>query len=372
MAEDMQVALIDFVFARRLFVVFLVNGCTLDHPERALLSKIVNESPWEKPVGVYGYNDSWLAGGYLWEAQTRCLDSANMGAIPTRTSNLSFFDSRGPAITSPDELPLIPPQEITYDSAKTYVAFVVGDGDNVRYIMSTRKEWLEQRLDRCRDAEPKCPPLSWSISPHLPEIAPDVLRWYYGAAQSTGADYFVLPPSGYQYAYPTSLNREDQARFVAGTEAAGRILGTRSVVHWEWYDSWRSATTTMLPRYARKDGQIRGIFSMNVPYLFEAFPGWPATQMNTVLAGEDGGRLAVFRPQSWRGVDDRDEFHQTPQAMADRLGALPRGTVSWMYMTSDGGLSLENSYFALLPLLPAHVELISADAAADLAIRAAE
>jgi hypothetical protein len=56
--------------------------------------------------------------------------------------------------------------------------------------------------------------------------------------------------------------------------------------------------------------------------------------------------------------------------MAERLGALPRGTVTWVYMTSDGGLNLENSYGALLDLLPEHVELVSTDAAAQLALEA--
>jgi hypothetical protein len=104
----------------------------------------------------------------------------------------------------------------------------------------------------------------------------------------------------------------------------------------------------------------------NVPYLAEAFPDWPASKQVEVLTGEDGGEVALFRSQSWRGVDGRDDFHPTPQAMADRLGALPRGTVTWVYMTSDGGLSFENSYQALLPLLPEHVTLVSADAAAGL------
>ena len=106
----------------------------------------------------------------------------------------------------------------------------------------------------------------------------------------------------------------------------------------------------------------------NVPYLAEAFPGWPASKQVELLTGEDGGEVALFRSQSWRGVDGRDDFHPTPQAMADRLGALPRGTVTWVYMTSDGGLSFENSYQALLPLLPEHVTLVSADAAAGLVV----
>ncbi|MCK6530051.1 hypothetical protein L6R50_21680 [Myxococcota bacterium] len=367
--DDMSVALIDLVFSRRLFVVFLINGCTDGHPEEILLTRIVSESGWPTPVGVYGYNDSWLVGGYLWEAQTRCLDTANMGAIPTRTTNLSFFDTRRPAITEPEELAAIEPERIAYDPDKTYVAFVVGDGDNVRYIMSTRRDWLTQRLDACGDAATPCPPLNWSISPHLPDLAPDVLAWYYQAAQSTGADYFVLPPSGYQYAYPAGLNDGDQAVFAAETEHAGHLLGTRSVVHWEWLDQWQDAVDTFLPRYAHAGGQIRGIFPMNVPYLLDAFPDWPADKLVEVLEGADGeGRAALFRSHSWRGVDGADEFHLTPQGMADKLAALPKGSVTWMYMTSDGGLTLENSYFELLPLLPEHVQLTSADAAAELAI----
>lgn len=366
--EDMPMALIDLVFSRKLFVTFLVNGCIEDHEERALLSRIVDESGWPTPIGVFGYNDSWLIGGYLHEAQTRCLDSANMGAIPTRTTNLSFFDTRRPPIAAPDELALTTPDAVTYDPSRTYVAFIIGDGDNIRYIMSTRKEWLEQRVAACAGAT--CPPLTWTISPHLADLAPDVLAWYAETAHTTGADTFALPPSGYLYAYPSLMPDADGARFVTGTEDAAALLGTHSVVHWEWSGTWEDAVEDFLPRYARQDGQIRGIFPVNVPYLIEAFPDWPADDTVHVLTGEDGGQIALFRSQSWRGVDGSDDFHPTPQQMADRLGALPPGTVTWVYMTSDGGLSLENSYNELTRILPEHVELVSADTAAQLALAA--
>jgi hypothetical protein len=370
LTDEMQVALIDMVFARRLFVVFMIGGCVDGDPEKALLSKIVNESGWATPIGVYGYNDSWLVGGYLYEAQTRCLDSANMGAIPSRTTNLSFFDTRSPAIEDASDLPAIAPEQVDYDPTKTYVAFVIGDGDNIRYIMSTRKEWLEQRIATCKGAEPKCPPLTWTISPHLPDLAPDVLRWYYETAASTGADYFMLPPSGYQYAYPGAMAKSVQPRFASETERVGKLLGTRSVIHWEWFEDWGASVANYIPRYARKDGQIRGVFPMNVPYLIEAFPSWPAEKEYEIIKGEDGGRVVLFRSHSWRGVNDSDAFHPNPQAMADRLAALPPGTVTWVYMTSDGGLSLENSYGALTALLPKHVQLVSTDAAAALALEA--
>lgn len=371
LVDEMPVALIDLVFSRKLFVAFLVNGCVEGNAERALLTRIVNESGWDTPVGVYGYNDSWLAGGYLYEAQTRCLDSANMGAIPTRTTNLSFFDTRRPAVTAPEQLPLTAPETIAYDPARTYVAFVIGDGDNIRYVMSTRKEWLERRLAACRAAaSAPCPPLTWTLSPHLSDLAPDVLEWYARTASATGADHFMLPPSGYLYSYPSMMPEEDQATFVARTEAAARILGTHSVVHWEWLDQWKPAVEQFLPRYAHKDGVIQGVFPVNVPYPVEAFPTWPEEKTFDVLTGADGGRTVLFRSQSWRGVDGRDKFHPTPQQMADRLGALRPGTVTWVYMTSDGGLTLDNSFGELTHLLPPHVRLVSADAAARLALAA--
>lgn len=367
--DDMPAVLIDYVFSHKIFTVFLVNGCITEHPERDLLSKIVNESNWEKPVGVLGYNDSWLEGGYLWEAQTRCLDSANMGAIPTRTTNLSFFATRRDPITVAGELETNEPEDITYDADKTYVAFVIGDGDNIRYIMSSRRDWLQQRLDACAGADKNCPPLTWSISPHLPYIAPDVLEWYYKSSRTTGSDYFILPPSGHQYAYPSSLNNDDQANFVERTAEDARILSTQSVVHWEWFSSWRNAENIFLPRYA-DNGVIKGAFTINVPYLFEAFPSWPETRSYILLEGQNGGAVAVFKPRSWRGVNGKDDFHKTPQQMADTLGGFPEGTVTWMYMTSDGGLTLDNSYMELIKILPAHVQLVSTDAAAKLAIAA--
>lgn len=376
LTRDMPSSLVDFVFSQKLFVTFLINGCIDSHPEKRLLSDIVNAGHWPTPVGVFGYNNSWLRGGYIYEAQTRCLDSRNMGAIPTKTGNLSFFSTRRPPITDADELQRNEPEDIEYDPEKTYVAFVVGDGDNVRFIMTSRKKWLRQRLADCEKADNSCAPLTWSISPHLARISPDVLEWYYASSSSTGKDYFTLPPSGHLYAYPTSLNKKDQRRFVLATERDARILGVRGVVHWDWFDTWRRAEKYFLPLYARDTGFIRGVFPVNVPYMFPTFPWWPADSFYKVLEGKDGSRVVVFRPREWRGVDGKahrggdEPFFLTPKDMAAEIGSYPPGTVTWVYMTSDGGLSLENSFMELVGLLPPHVRLVSADTAARLALDA--
>ncbi|MEL6178242.1 MAG: hypothetical protein AAFS10_04780, partial [Myxococcota bacterium] len=267
-----------------------------------------------------------------------------------------------------------PLEEVSYDPNTTFVAFVVGDGDNVRFIMATRNVWLGQRLDWCADATNPCPPVTWSISPHLPQLAPDVIEWYYARARETGSDYFLLPPSGHQYAYPTSMNDQAGALFVEATERDARILGLGSVVHWDWSTTWRDAENSFLPQYATADGPIRGIFPVNVPFFLDTFPWWSNDQYYNVLNGRDGGQVVVFRPRQWRGISGNgiggEEYHLTPEQMAAELGSYPQGTVTWVYMTSDGGLSMENAFLPLIDLLPDHVQLVSADTAARLAIEA--
>ena len=366
LTQDMSAAMVDFVFSERLFALFLVNGCVSGEAENALFQEIVDASSWPTPIGVYGYNDSWLVGGYLYEAQTRCLESRNMGAIPTKVSNLSFFSTRRAPIEAPGELVQNEQEDLSWDPDTTYVAFIIGDGDNVHYILSKRNVWLRQRLDACAASGGACPPITWTISPHLPHLAPDVLEWYYASSRQTGSDFFALPPSGHLYAYPTSLDAADQDRFVAATERDAEILDAHSTVHWEWFDSWGEAESSFLPKYAA-GGQIRGVIPVNVPYLLDAFPDWPEDRSYEVL---DGG-VVLFRPRQWRGVDDSDdEFFLSPARMAEDLGAWPRGSVLAVYMTSDGGLDLENSFLYLVDLLPEHIKLVSADSAASLALEA--
>jgi len=367
--NEMKPALVDFVFSEKLFVVFLVNGCTKDHEERAVLSSIVNAGKWPTPVAVYGYNNSWnVLGGYLYEAQTNCLDSHNMGAVASEAGNLSFFATRAPAITEAGAVVQNPPEVVTYDPQKTYVAFVVGDGDNIQYMLTTRRDWFQQRVAGCEANPNACAPLSWSISPHLTRLAPDVLGWYYAKSHQTKRDYFVLPPSGHLYAYPSSMADESQNHFVEATDRDACVLGLTGVVHWDEVGTWHEAEDHFLPKYL-KNGAIRGVFPVNVPFAFPIFTWWPDEQFFEVLKDTEGARLALFRPREWRGIDsDSDAFRLKPERMAAEIAAYPKGTVTWVYMTSDGGLTLENSFLALGKLLPPHVQLVSTDTAANLAI----
>jgi len=375
--RDVDPFLVDFVFSQKLFVTFLVNGCIGGTEESALLDEMAAVNPWPRPIGVYGYANYWHIGGDLFESQTLCSASRNMGAIPSEVYNLSFFSTmRGP-ITDPDEIRQNEPEDVDYDPDHTYVAFLVGDGDNTAFILDQRAEWMRQRTEDCAAGEGSCPPLTWTVSPHLPRLAPDVLKWYYARSHETGKDYFALPPSGHLYALPASMEETVvQDQFVAATEEDARLLGTRSTVHWEWLGTWQVAEETLLPRYARREGPIQGVFPVNVPYMIP-IASWKPGQFFKRIEGPDGGKVALFRPREWRGVDGgggvtglEHEFYLTPESMAEELGGYPRGTVTGVYMTSDGGLNLRNSVMELVKFLPEHVRLVSADTAARLALEA--
>ena len=41
-----------------------------------------SETLWEKPIAVFGYNDAIdLFGGWLFEAETNCIEEHNMGQV---------------------------------------------------------------------------------------------------------------------------------------------------------------------------------------------------------------------------------------------------------------------------------------------------
>lgn len=91
--------------------------------------------------------------------------------------------------------------------------------------------------------------------------------------------------------------------------------------------------------------------------------------------GEDvkivNDNVVLFRPNEWRGVDDKTGESPSVKEMADRLNNEKRGTITHIYVTSDGGASIDNLW-ELESLLEAHVETVSADALVKLALEREE
>jgi hypothetical protein len=69
----------DYSVKERMFSFFMVDGCIPGAKEHALTEKIATNNPWPRPITVYGYDDTWGIKGDLFEAETTCVPSHNMG-----------------------------------------------------------------------------------------------------------------------------------------------------------------------------------------------------------------------------------------------------------------------------------------------------
>jgi hypothetical protein len=365
----MKPDLVDFVVSNRIFNFYLSDGCIPGTAEHALLNAMVSSGTWTVPIAVYGYDDTWpLFGGDLFEAETTCAQAHNMGQIASANfNNLAFF-GRAPAVQAP--LPQNALPRVTYNASRTYMAFVVGDGDNLDYLKGTRADWFEQRMAMCQSGggATACPLLSWTLSPHIAQMAPDLLHWFFNQSYVTGRDYFLLPPSGHLYAYPGVMPPDVQAAFVAATEDDVDLYSTDGTVEWEWFTDWEKSMESYYPRYAVRN-RVRGLFAVNVPFMI------PVPAFGDHFYKVFANRTVVFRPREWRGTQgsttlpfSRREY-LTVDEMAQEVNGYKPGTVSYIYLTSDGGANL-TAFSGLAERLAPHVEVVPTSTLVDMALAA--
>ncbi len=84
-----------------------------------------------------------------------------------------------------------------------YVTFIMSDGDNQQWNLGTNygsHKWYGSP-DKGKFN------LGWSLSPSLYYLAPTVFNLYYeSAANGSSNDYFIVPPSGNGYMYPSKFD----------------------------------------------------------------------------------------------------------------------------------------------------------------------
>lgn len=361
--------LIDYIVRERIFNFYMNDACIPNTDDYAMMTKMLQNNPWAKPIAVYGYGDTYPVAGDIFEAETDCTKEHNMGQIASSgVNNLSFF-SRKAAITSP--LQQNPVQFERFNPTKTYVNFVLGDGDNIAFVKSSRRDWMLNRISRCTpdksNSYEDCFPLTWSLSPHLLHFAPDLALWYYNAAKQTGHDYFMLPPSGDLYSYPSEFPDDLQTIYAKNTAQGCYLMNTSGTVHWEWFGHWSKATSNFFPRYDHS--QVKGIFPVNVPFNVPMVEVFRPGEFYHII----GDSVVLFRPREWRGTSPSNipfshrEYLSIDQ-MAAELNHLPRGTVTWIYLTSDGGGNLDNIY-GLVSKLDDHVKVVNHEVLVDLALQ---
>ena len=364
--------LTDYIVYAKLFDFYLPDACLPLTEQHRLFKQITSQNPWAKPLAIMGYDNSFvIEGGDFFEAETLCNLGQGMGQIASAGSaNLAYWTTERPHISS--ALPHNPDHATVYNKSKTYIAFVIGDGDNVDYIQGERRLWMEKRTTQCEDPEKGCRfPLLWTMNPHVTKFAPALYEWYNRQLLRTKLDRFALPPSGDLYAYPSLFPEVQQNTFIRNTERDAKLLATKVTTAWEFAFTWDHALKHFFPKYAER-GTVNALVTVNVPYNLPALTFGKDT-FKVVQQAEN--RSVVFAPHEWRGthgstIPFANEENLNVTAMAKRINGYARGTVTAVYLTSDGGGNLEDIN-NLVAILDDHVEVVGNNIG-DLALAAAD
>jgi len=384
LVRDPDVGLADFIIKEKIFNFFLYQGCVPLTIEHNLMKRMMTDvgTSWIKPVEVYGYNDAVnIFGGSFFEAETTCIEEHNMGQVASSgQNNFSFFNKRA-AISSPKDLEKymdalkktrqeIADGSLVFDPSMTYMTFILGDGDNVAFMKGSRRGWMKERLDSCKESDACSYPLVWSMSPHLLYMGPTMLEWYYSQANLTGQDVFALPPSGHLYAYPGMMVGTNKENFVQRTQQDCDLLMATGSVHWEWFYGWQQAFDRYFPEYSKQPNStlscVRSFFGTDVPYNLPTNVIW--TDKFKMLEGD----VFVFKPREWRGTNKEgipifaEHNYLTEEEMADEINGYTKGTVSHLYLTSDGGMNLSILY-KMISLLEDHVKIVNHEELTEMA-----
>ena len=241
---------VDLIVSRRLFAIWpeapgdtknalssdgiCINGSA----SHELFVRATQSTHWRgaKLLSVMGYNTRAL---WWSEVTSMCTPKHDvLSLVADYVTSFSFHEQLS-AFGTMNHAALPAVQPPLYNSSKTYVAIVRSDGDNMQIVTGPNREKMQTRLELCRWATDHnrsiaCPPLSWTLSNRLIEYAPDVLRWYYAAAATTGHDSSLMGPSGFGYNFPSAISPPSkQANFAHATAAAAAELGWEAYVHWD-------------------------------------------------------------------------------------------------------------------------------------------
>ena len=208
----------DYVVACRGFVFCLNPGPFTMPEEKALMKRIMKETPADIPVIGWFKQPTGVEENYMVQLASR------YGKIFTggyRFPNKSFFSAYPPPAnySNPINSRFADSQPRVGD--KIYLTFGITDGDNLGFM--TRKMRREMWNSSVRGSVP----IAWSVSPFLGEVVPPLLDYFYTTA--TENDTFVCAPSGSGYFYPGFASDAQRSRWLRRTAVDMEELELRHV-----------------------------------------------------------------------------------------------------------------------------------------------
>ncbi len=200
--RPIQPGLRDWAVAERGFV-FDLDPAT----EPGLLDRVLEQFP--RGTGVYGYlffdTPQFQATGFLVNEAlgVAALTERGHWLIPTTdATNMTVhaLSAQRPRKASWDDSPRTP------DPTKTYVSFVISDGDALGYDITLARSMHFDDLGN------DSIPIGVSTSPLLATHAPAIWNWYLDHLPDNAA--LVAGPSGSGYMFPSYASPADRARFL--------------------------------------------------------------------------------------------------------------------------------------------------------------
>jgi hypothetical protein len=204
----------DFAISRRLFCFFLNPGPIAPPGEPEAFEYILKRTPEAQELVGWMRSDLGIEENYGVQVISRhgkvlfpCEDSPNLSF----TGALAGKEGQRPqneTVAAPDL------------EDRTYVCFLMSDGDNTDYVHHfMRERWAEPYRGSV--------PIGWGLPPALSEASPAVMDYYYRTA--TGNDSFIAGSSGAAIMYPDFYPAKRLPAFLARSRELMDRSGLESV-----------------------------------------------------------------------------------------------------------------------------------------------
>lgn len=196
-------------------------------------------------------------------------------------------------------------QEITPEKGKHYVAIVMSDGDNIQWMtnnFSTSEKYFGSKYRGNFK-------MTWTTSPALYDLAPDLLNKLYGMASPL--DEFIAGPSGVGYINATEYNRDSLDDYAAYT--AGYMKAT-DMQYVNLLDNYTDASA--LDAFSKQDSIKGGVWSVGDYYMAGG---------GGIYWSNDKPFVTV-RESLWRseGDDLHNQYHGYAERVAQRINGYTK------------------------------------------------
>ncbi len=281
---------VDYLVAFKIFTFFYPNWPSRRDDE--YLKRMLMLTPPNTPVmGVWDLAYAKAPFDPNYDQERNFIDRVSWAGkfftVTHEASNLTIHSGMGryqhsprPATPSADSL-----------EPRNRIAFVLSEGDNISYQMCNMSQvW--------RDSGRGSVPITWSLSPAMAELCPDILQKYRDEASAN--DDFIMATSGLGYMFPSHFGLwygdeqpGVQAELLRLTREYMERLALDHIAIIDHPDHEYIAPKHILRRYARALPRLKS-FCCDYPTAY----GDLAPEANYRLEG----RVAVFHAQN-RGAD---------------------------------------------------------------------